>query len=253
MEIASTTTLITGASSGFGAAIAKRLHLRGHRLLLNARREDRLDAMIREFDPNGSRGHQALVFDVRDRSAVEASAQILSESIGEIDVLINNAGLALGMGPIDRGDVEDWDVMIDTNVKGLLYTTRAFLPLMKPGGHIINIGSIAGRQVYENGNVYCASKFAVDALSRAMRIDLLERGIKVSQIAPGMADTEFSTVRFKGDSDKAAAVYRGLKPLSAEDVAEAADWILSRPAHVCINDLLIMPAAQADASRSHRV
>ncbi|MBI1316252.1 SDR family NAD(P)-dependent oxidoreductase [bacterium] len=252
MENTPITTLITGASSGFGAAMARRLHLRGHRLLLNARRADRMETLIRDLDPRGDRGHRALVFDVRDRAAVEASAAQIRSEIPELDVLINNAGLALGLGGIDQGNPDHWDAMVDTNVKGLLYVTRAFLPMMNPGAHILNIGSVAGKQVYPNGNVYCASKHAVDALSRAMRLDLLERGIKVSNIAPGMAETEFSLVRFEGDAAKAASVYQGLKPLTAEDIAETADWILSRPAHVCINDVLIMPSAQADAIRTLR-
>ena len=188
-----------------------------------------------------------LNFDVRDRNAVKIAIENLPEEWKNIDVLINNAGLAAGSDPIQDGNIDDWEAMIDTNVKGLLYVTKSIFPLLLKSEcpHIVNIGSIAGKEVYAKGNVYCASKFAVDALTRGMRIDMLSHWIKVSQIAPGAAETEFSQVRFKGDLDAAANVYKGFAPLQAEDIANAVEWVTSLPLHVNINDLVIMPTAQA--------
>jgi 3-hydroxy acid dehydrogenase/malonic semialdehyde reductase len=191
---------------------------------------------------------------VRDNRQVEKHLGNLPEEWQKVDILVNNAGLAAGLGHIDEGDRDDWDRMIDTNVKGLLYVTRTIVPGMvsRQSGHIINISSIAGKEVYENGGVYCASKHAVDALSKCMRIDLLKHGIKVTNIAPGMVETEFSLVRFRGDKEKAGAVYNGIRPLKGEDVAEAIFYCASLPAHVCINDLVITPTAQAGVNHSIR-
>ena len=245
-------TLITGASSGFGQAIARTLAEEGRSLIITARRKERLQRLAEEL--SGRKGVEVipLYFDVRRRDEVEAAAEELKGRGIRLRHLINNAGLALGLSDIANGDVNDWDQMIDTNLKGLLYTTRSFLQLMPDGGHIVNIGSIAGKEVYPGGNVYCASKHAVDALSRAMRIDLLERRIRVSQVAPGLAETEFSVVRFKGDVEKAKKVYEGLVPLYAQDIADAVSFILSRPKHVCINDIVIMATAQGSATAVRR-
>lgn len=245
-------TLITGASSGFGQAIARTLAEEGRSLIITARRKERLQRLAEEL--SGRKGVEVipLCFDVRRRDEVEAAAEELKGRGIQLRHLINNAGLALGLSDIANGDVNDWDQMIDTNLKGLLYTTRSFLQLMPYGGHIVNIGSIAGKEVYPGGNVYCASKHAVDALSRAMRIDLLERRIRVSQVAPGLAETEFSVVRFKGDVEKAKKVYEGLVPLYAQDIADAVSFILSRPKHVCINDIVIMATAQGSATAVRR-
>jgi len=193
-------------------------------------------------------------FDIRDKAAVDEMVDNLPEAWRKIDVLVNNAGLAAGLSPIQSGDMEDWEQMIDTNIKGLLYITRKIAPLMIENGfgHIINISSIAGKEVYENGNVYCATKHAVDALTKSMRIDLVKHNIKVTSISPGMVDTEFSLVRFKGDHVKANKVYEGLTPLFADDVADAIIFVVTRPPHVNINDMLIMPAAQASAVITHR-
>ena len=244
--------MITGASSGFGQAIARTLAAEGHSLIITARRKERLQRLAEEL--SGQTGVEVitLCFDVRSRDEVEDAAEELKGRGIQLNHLINNAGLALGLSDIANGDVDDWDQMIDTNVKGLLYATRSFLRLMSDGGHIVNIGSIAGKEVYPGGNVYCASKHAVDALNRAMRIDLLERRIRVSQVAPGLADTEFSIVRFKGDAEKAKKVYEGLVPLYAQDIADAVSFILSRPEHVCINDMVIMATAQGSATAVRR-
>ena len=246
------TVLITGASSGIGAACAEVLAKEGgYRLLLCARRAERLEELknklIQEIE-----GVQVYTFvlDVRDSEAVFTAIKNLPDAWNNIDVLINNAGLSQGLEGVQDGDLGDWDRMIDTNVKGLLYVTKAVTPLLKASAnaHIINLGSIAGKEVYPNGNVYCATKHAVDALNKAMRIDLLPFGIKVTAINPGMVETEFSEVRFKGDKERAKNVYNGLVPLSGQDIAETISFVLSRPAHVNINDLLIMPTAQANAT-----
>jgi len=195
-----------------------------------------------------------IVVDVRDQEDLSYRLETLPASWKNVDVLVNNAGLSLGLDPIDKGSIADWDTMIDTNVKGLLYTTKIVSNWMmtQKKGHIINIGSIAGQEVYPNGNVYCATKYAVDALNKGMRIDLLPHGIKVTAINPGMVETEFSKVRFKGDEGRAKKVYDGLEPLMAEDIAEAIWFVVSRPPHVNINDMLIMPTAQATATIINR-
>jgi len=244
------TALISGASSGIGKATAILLAENGYNLIITGRRIDRLEELKSSLEAETLAEVHILNFDVRNNSEVCEAIDSLPEKLKKIDILVNNAGLASGLDPIQSGHLEDWEQMIDTNVKGLLYLTRKVAPLMieNKTGHIINIGSIAGKEVYPNGNVYCASKHAVDALSKSMRIDLLPFGIKVSQIAPGMIDTEFSTVRFHGDKEKADKVYDGLKPLYAEDIADIVLYLVSRPAHVCINDIVVTPLAQASAT-----
>lgn len=248
------TALITGATSGIGEACAHLFAQQGYRLVLVARREEKLNEIARHFADKYAVEIKTLIADVRDKAAVTEVLEGLSEDWKKIDVLINNAGLSLGLDPIDKGDTSDWDTMIDTNVKGLLYVTKAVSNWMitNQKGHIINIGSIAGKEVYPNGNVYCATKHAVDALNKGMRIDLLPHGIKVTAINPGMVETEFSKVRFKGDDERAGKVYEGLEPLLAVDIADAIWFAVSRPAHVNINDMLIMPAAQATATLVNR-
>jgi 3-hydroxy acid dehydrogenase / malonic semialdehyde reductase len=242
--------LITGATSGFGEATAKIFAENNWNLILTGRRKERLEKLEKELTTQYGIKVQSLCFDVRDLNAVNSAISGLSEELkNHLEILINNAGLAVGRGPIDSGIIEDWERMIDTNIKGLLYITRAVVPLLKQNkkGHIFNLGSIAGKEVYPGGNVYCATKHAVDALSKAMRIDLVEHKIKVTTIAPGAADTEFSTVRFKGDTNAASSVYEGYEPLMAQDIAETIYFVATRPQHVTINDLLIMPTAQASA------
>jgi len=238
--------MITGATSGFGRAIAVKFAQNGFDLIITGRRKERLDELEKELTKNKIKV-LSLNFDVRNRSEVGSAIQKLPAKWKDIDILVNNAGLAAGLSHIDDGDIDDWDRMVDTNVKGLLYVTRAVAPLMvaRNRGHIFNISSIAGKDVYENGNVYCASKSAVEALSKAMRIDLLKHSIRVTNIAPGMAETEFSLVRFKGDKEKADAVYKGVKALSAEDIAGVIYFCATLPEHVCINDLTITPTQQA--------
>ncbi len=250
------TVLITGASSGIGAACARTLASEGnYRLFLCARREARLlelkSELLKDFE---NIEIHTFVLDVRNRDEVFDRIENLPAAWKNIDVLINNAGLSQGLDAVQDGNPDDWDRMIDTNVKGLLYVARAVTPLLKQSqnAHIVNLGSIAGKEVYPNGNVYCATKHAVDALNKAMRIDLLPFGIKVTAINPGMVETEFSEVRFKGDKDRAKSVYHGLTPLSGEDIAETIAFVLSRPAHVNINDLLIMPTAQANGTLVNR-
>ena len=241
--------LITGASSGFGAATAKLFASKGYGLVLMARRKDKLEDLVQDL-PEHIEAH-ILVADVRDEEVVRSAINSLPEHVKtSLSILVNNAGLAVGKGPIDRGLIEDWDRMIDTNVKGLLYVSRAVIPLLKANnkGHIINIASIAGKEVYPGGNVYCATKHAVDALSRAMRIDLINHNIKVSNLAPGAAETEFSIVRFKGNAAQAKSVYDGYSPLVAQDIAETLWFMCSRPEHVNVNDITIMASAQASAA-----
>lgn len=247
---------ITGATSGFGKACAKIFAKNGFNLIVTGRRLDRLQELSNELTRTYKVTIVPLCFDVRDESAVHTAIESLSAEIRNgINILVNNAGLAVGRGPIDEGNTEDWNRMIDTNIKGLLYVSRAIAPIMRTNkeGHIINLGSIAGKDVYPGGNVYCATKHAVDALSKAMRIDLLPFGIKVTNIAPGAAETEFSLVRFKGDQETAKSVYNGFSPLQAEDVAEVIYFAATRPPHVTINDLTIMPTAQATGSIFHKV
>ena len=247
--------LVTGATSGIGKATAMRLAENGYSLILTGRRTEILEAVKKEAEIKYKAEVLALNFDVRDKEAVEKAIESLPERWRKIDVLVNNAGLAVGLNHIQDGIVDDWERMIDTNIKGLLYITRAVAPLMieRGSGHIINIGSIAGTEVYENGNVYCASKHAVEAITKGMRIDLLKEGIKVTGIRPGMVETEFSNVRFKGDDEMAKKTYQGITPLFAEDIADTILFVLSRPAHVNINDIVVMPTAQASATNVNRV
>lgn len=241
--------LVTGATSGFGKSIATRFAQEGNDVIITGRRGDRLVALKNELEQRFGVEILALQFDVRVEAEVRNAVEGLTEQWRSIDVLVNNAGLAAGLGPINEGVVDDWERMIDTNVKGLLYMTRYISPLMvaRKTGHIINIGSIAGKEVYPNGNVYCGTKFAVDAITKATRIDLVVHGIKVTQIAPGAAETEFSLVRFNGDAVRAGNVYKGFTPLTGADVAEVAHYVTTLPAHVNINDLVLMPAAQASS------
>ncbi|MBE9602154.1 SDR family NAD(P)-dependent oxidoreductase [Pedobacter sp. MC2016-24] len=241
------TALITGATSGIGAACAHLFAAQGYNLILVARREALLAENARHLEDKYAVEVKKIVADVRDYENLSYLLETLPTSWKKVNVLINNAGLSQGLDPIDKGSISDWDTMIDTNVKGLLYATKIVSNWMvaEKTGHIINIGSIAGKEVYPNGNVYCATKHAVDALNKSMRIDLLPHGIKVTAINPGMVETEFSKVRFKGDEGRAKKVYDGLAPLMANDIAEAIWFAVSRPAHVNINDMLIMPTAQA--------
>lgn len=243
------TAFITGATSGIGKSCAMKFAQNNYDLFITGRREDRLEQLKLQLEKDYNISVTILLFDVREREAVKTAIDKIKDQT--IDVLINNAGLAAGMDHIQSGSIDDWDQMIDTNIKGLLYVTRSISPLMieKKSGHIINIGSIAGKEVYPKGNVYCASKHAVDALTKAMRVDLLEYGIKVSQIAPGAVETEFSLVRFKGDQQTANNVYKGFEPLHPEDIADIAFYVTTLPPHVNINDLLVMPTAQASATQ----
>jgi 3-hydroxy acid dehydrogenase / malonic semialdehyde reductase len=240
--------LITGATSGIGEATARVLAANQFKLILSGRRKDRLQKLADELKDQTE--VITLSFEVRNQKEVAASIDSLSSAWREIDVLINNAGNAHGLDPIQTGSVEDWDAMMDINVKGLLYVTKAVLPVMvqRNSGHIINLGSIAGKEVYANGNVYCASKFAVDALTRGMRIDLNAHSIKVTAIHPGLVETEFSLVRFKGDEQRAATVYKGFDPLQGQDIADLILFALTRPPHVVIADLVVLPTAQASAT-----
>lgn len=242
--------LITGATAGFGKATAELFARNGWNLIITGRREERLQALATSLKEQYKIDVLPLCFDVRDQNAVEKAINSLPENWKAIDVLVNNAGLAVGMNPIQQGLTDDWERMIDTNVKGLLYMTRTVAPLLiaQNKGHIVNIGSIAGKEVYPNGNVYCASKHAVDALNRGMRIDLLPHNIRVTAVNPGLAETEFSMVRFKGDEERAKTVYKGLQPLTGEDIAETIWWVVNRPAHVNILDVVLTPTAQANAT-----
>lgn len=250
------TVLITGASSGIGSACAEVLARENkYRLILCARRTDKLGQLKNKINiENPTCAIHTFQLDVRDQEAVLATLSSLPAEWQKIDILINNAGLSQGLDSIQDGNPDDWDRMIDTNVKGLLYVTKAVLPYLKNSarGHIINIGSIAAKEVYPKGNVYCATKHAVDALNKAMRIDLLPLGIKVTAIHPGMVETEFSEVRFKGDKVRAKQVYEGLTPLNGYDIADVISFVLSRPTHVNVNDILIMPSAQANGAITHR-
>lgn len=238
---------ITGATAGFGEACAKLFAKNNWNLVITGRRKERLDKLSNELKENHGVDVHVLNFDVRKQPEVQSIISEIPQSIKDnISILINNAGLAVGKGPIDSGLIDDWNRMIDTNVKGLLYVSNAVIPFLKAngGGHIINIASIAGKEVYPGGNVYCASKHAVDALSKAMRIDLVSHKIKVTNIAPGAAETEFSVVRFKGDQNVADSIYDGFDPLTAIDIAETVYFAATRPAHVNLNDIVIMPTAQ---------
>jgi NADP-dependent 3-hydroxy acid dehydrogenase YdfG len=242
--------LITGATSGIGEACAHVFAREKYNLILTGRRVERLDKLGKKLNTKYNVEVAVSAFDVRDRAQVISSLEELPAKWRKVNVLVNNAGLSQGLDPIDKGSYDDWDTMIDTNIKGLLYVSKIVTNWMKENGngHIINLGSIAGKEVYPNGNVYCATKSAVDALSKAMRIDLVTHGIKVTTIDPGAVETEFSEVRFKGDKERAKKVYDGFKPLVAEDIAETIWFVVSRPAHVNINELTIMPTAQAAAT-----
>ena len=242
------TALITGATSGIGKATASAFAREGINLILCGRREDRLAELKKELSKRVA--VHTLSFDVRDKEAVFEKINSLPEKFQKIDILINNAGNAHGLNPIQDGNIDDWDAMLDINVKGLLYVSKAIFPKMisQGTGHIINIGSTAGKEVYPNGNVYCASKYAVDALNQAMRIDLNKHGIRVGAVNPGLTQTEFSEVRFKGDTEKAKSVYEGFQALRPEDIGDIIRFVVTRPYHVNIADLVVMPTAQANST-----
>lgn len=246
--------LITGATSGIGRAVADIFAENKYNLIVTGRRSERLQELKAALEQQHGISVLALCFDVRDNDEVVRNIESLPVEWRNIDVLVNNAGLAVGLNHIQDGVLDDWERMIDTNIKGLLYVTRAVSPLMiaRNSGHIVNICSVAGKEVYENGNVYCATKHAVDALSKAMRIDMLGHNIKVTNVCPGAVETEFSIVRFKGDTQRAAGTYRGIEPLTGRDIAECIYFAVSLPQHVCINDMMIMPMAQADSRTFNR-
>jgi NADP-dependent 3-hydroxy acid dehydrogenase YdfG len=242
--------LITGATSGIGKSTAIEFAKHGYNLIITGRRQERLEELKADLSKDYSVNVLTLCFDVRDEKQVETAINLIPAEFKKIDVLVNNAGLAAGLAPIQDGKLAHWEQMIDTNVKGLLYVTKHVSKLLieNKKGHIINVGSIAGKEVYANGNVYCATKHAVDALNKGMRIDLLPHGIKVSAVNPGMVETEFSIVRFDGDEERAKKVYENIQPLKPEDIAETIYWMASRPAHVNINDVVIMPTIQANST-----
>jgi 3-hydroxy acid dehydrogenase / malonic semialdehyde reductase len=246
--------LITGATSGIGRACAELLAANGYNLILTGRREERLNELKRDLENLNGIDCLVIKLDVRNRQEVEQQLGRIEEQWQAIDVLVNNAGLAMGLSSFENGNIDHWDTMIDTNIKGLLYVTKAIVPLMikRNSGHIVNVGSIAGKEVYANGNVYCATKHAVDALNRSMRLDLSKYPIRVSAIHPGAVETEFSIVRFEGDQAKAELVYQGFENLVAADVAEGVWFMLNRPPHVNINEMTIMPTAQPMAGVIHR-
>jgi 3-hydroxy acid dehydrogenase / malonic semialdehyde reductase len=244
------TILITGATSGFGQACARLMAEQGWRVIITGRRQERLSALCQELEKAHGPCAHMLCFDVRRQTQVAHAIATLPKEWTEIDVLVNNAGLAAGLDPLQQAALDDWERMIDTNVKGLLYVTRTVVPHMirRGRGHVVNIGSTAGKEVYPGGNVYCATKHAVDALTKALRLDLLPHGIRVSQIAPGMSRTEFSLVRFGGDTSRAESVYQGMQPLLPEDIAELVRYVVSLPPHVCVNDMVVTPTAQANST-----
>jgi serine 3-dehydrogenase len=246
--------VVTGASSGIGAACAAAFAAQGCRLQLVARRQDRLEALAADLREKHGTDVALAALDVRDCDAVDHWSEGLQDSWFDIDILVNNAGLSRGLEPLQRGSIADWEEMIDTNVKGLLFVTRALLPRMveRGSGHVINIGSIAGHEVYPGGNVYCATKHAVAALNRGLGIDTLGTGVRVSSVDPGMVETEFSIVRFHGDRDKADAVYHGLEPLTGADVADAVLYCATRPPNANVREMILMPSAQAAAVHAHR-
>lgn len=246
--------LITGATSGIGKACAEKFAAAKYNLIITGRRKERLESLEKELKAAFGVEVLALCFDVQDKEAVFSHINNLPEQWRQVDLLINNAGLALGRDSFEEADLNDWETMMNTNVNGLLYVTRAVLPFMiaRKQGHIVNMGSVAGKDVYEKGNAYCGSKFAVDALSKAMRIDLLKHNIKVTAIHPGAVETEFSIVRFKGDQEKVDATYKGMVPLTGADIAEIIFYCASLPAHVCINDLTVTPTQQANGIYIHK-
>jgi len=245
---------VTGASSGIGRSCVRAFAAGGAKIMMCARRPDRLESLAAELDRDFQVPSHRFSLDVRDRRAVAEAVEGLPAGWQAIEVLVNNAGLSRGLDKLQEGLIDDWEEMIDTNIKGLLYVSRAVLPGMvrRSSGHVINIGSIAGYEVYPGGNVYCATKFAVRALSRALRMDLLGSPVRVSEIAPGMVETEFSFVRFHGDAERADKVYKGLVPLSPDDIAEAAVWCATRPPHVNVSEMIVMPTAQASATMAAR-
>jgi NADP-dependent 3-hydroxy acid dehydrogenase YdfG len=241
--------LITGASSGLGKATAEKFAAEGWNLILTARRKEKLAVVVDDIEKKYGVKTLSLIFDVQDKKAVFEHLENLPKEWQAINVLLNNAGLALGRDPFEEANLEDWETMIDTNLKGLLYASKAVLPfIIAQKGHIINIGSTAGKEVYKDGNVYCATKHAVDAISKAQRIDLLQHQVKVTAIHPGAVETDFSLVRFKGDTTKAEAVYAGYTPLKAEDIADTIWYVANTPEHVCINDLVITCTAQGNST-----
>ena len=246
--------LVTGATSGLGRAIALRLAKEGYNVIIAGRRRERLEELEKEIEVKYESKVYSLCFDVRIYDQVEKAIEGLPDEWKNIDILVNNAGLAVGLAPIQEGEVDDWERMIDTNVKGLLYVTRIVSPIMvaRKSGHIVNIGSVAGKSVYPNGAVYCATKYAVNALHQGMRMDLLPYNIRVTQVCPGAVDTEFSLVRFKGDQQRADQVYEGFDNLVADDIAEAVSFAVSQPAHVNIQDMLVMPTAQATGNMFYK-
>ncbi len=246
--------LITGATSGIGKATALKAAEAGFNIIITGRSSDRLEQLAREIQEKGVEV-LPLHFDIRQQTAVQQAIENLTGNWRNIAVLVNNAGLAVGVSPIQEGVLDDWERMIDTNIKGLLYITRAVAPLMiaNNAGHIVNLASIAGKEVYPGGNVYCATKHAVDALSKAMRTDMLKHNIKVTNIAPGMVETEFSIVRYKGDEEAARNVYKGMTPLTNEDIADTILFAITRPPHVCLNDIVIMPTAQANSRDVNKI
>ncbi len=246
--------VVTGASSGIGRATATALAEAGARIILSARRIERLEELAAGLKASYGVESLCVPLDVRDQAAVADALGNLPAGWQDVDILINNAGLSRGLNPLHAGDVTDWDEMVDTNIKGLLYVTRALLPGMveRNRGHVVNLGSVAGRDPYGGGTVYCATKSAVDMLGRALKIDLLGSGIRVTTIEPGMVETEFSMVRFHGDAERARKVYQGLQPLTPEDVADAILWAVTRPLHVNVQDILLLASAQATATMAHR-
>ena len=248
------TVFITGATAGFGEACAIKYAQNGYGLILNGRRKERLEALKEKLEEEYGITSYLLPFDVQNKEDVFSAVKCLPDEWKNIDILINNAGLALGRDSFENADLTDWETMIDTNVKGLVYVSKAVVPLMVENkqGHVVNLGSVVGKDVYEKGNVYCATKAAVDALSKGMRIDLLPHNIKVTAIHPGAAETEFGVVRFKGDEETAKKVYDGINPLTAEDVADIIFYCTSLPAHVCINDLVVTCTQQANSYYMYR-
>lgn len=246
------TALITGATSGIGKATAELFAQHNINLILCGRRQDRLETLQEQLGKQVK--VHTLSFDVRDKDKVFEAIGSLPTAFQAIDILVNNAGNAHGLSPIDQGDMDDWDAMIDINVKGLLYVSKAIIPSMveRESGFIMNVGSIAGKEVYPNGNIYCASKHAVDAINQGMRLDLAKHGIRVSAVNPGLVETEFSKVRFKGDEDRASKVYQGFSPLTAHDIADIILFTVTRPAHVNLADMLVLPTAQAASTIVHK-
>jgi 3-hydroxy acid dehydrogenase/malonic semialdehyde reductase len=254
MDIRGFNAIVTGASSGIGTACAKALAEKGANLALIARRKERIDALASEIQEKNKVNIHTAQLDVRDRSAVQSWVDALPNEFKAPDILVNNAGLARGFSKIQDGSFQDWDEMIDTNIKGLLNISRTLLPNMveRKKGHVIHIGSIAGHEAYPSGNVYCATKHAVAAINRSMGIDTLGTGVRSSSVDPGFVITEFAEVRFHGDSDKANAVYKGMKPLSADDVADAVVFCATRPEHANVREMILMPSAQATVTQIHR-